>query len=222
MAFVYKDRVRVACVPSGLGDVIVGAAPVGYLTFATAGFVDADTTIICIIDPTAGEFLVCHATYNAATPSVTRGTVIINHLGTTANVNFTGGNAGVIFVGLDADQVIHKQLTAAQLFTAGVQPVPSSGTLTATGTVQGDAATIVSRRTFITSGGANTGVVLRTAASDPVNTEVLVFNKTASAKILYPDSGANFDNAAADVGISLGANTGTWMKRTGALQWYTY
>lgn len=222
MAYFQEDRIRMNCTPSGLGDIALSTTPLGYLSFSDAGAADGDTCTVCTIVPVTGEFIVYEATYNSAGPSLTRGTILRNHLGTTANVNFTGGNAGVTFCGMAAANAIHAHMTAAQFFAAGVLPVPTSGTITATGTVQGDAATITARRTYITAGGANTGVKLRSTTDDPVGTEGLIVNKTATDKILYPDSGSDFDGGTVDVGITLAPGQGMWYDRTGATRWYVY
>jgi hypothetical protein len=220
MAFRYNDRVRVNCTPSGLGDISLGTVPTGYLSFANGGFSDGDTTVVGIVVAATGEFVICNATYNSAGPSITRGT-IIESSDNGNNVSFAGGTAGVVFVGLSATKVIHEDLTAAELFALGLMPVPSTADVTATGTIQGDAFTITTNHAYITGGGANTGVILRIEASDPIGTEKVIVNKTASAKILYPGSGDQIESDGADIGTSLGVGTVIRLKRTGATQWRT-
>lgn len=222
MAYFQADRIRMNCTPSGLGDIVLSTTPLGYLSMDDAGAQDGDTCTLCTVVPVTGEFIVYEATYNAAGTSITRGTILRNHLGTTANVDFTGGSAGVTFCGLSAENALHDHMTAAQFFAAGVVPVPTGATITATGTDQAGAATITTRRTYINSGGANTGVKLRSTTDDPIGTEGLVVNKTATDKIFYPDSGSNFDALSADVGITLSPGQGMWYDRTGATQWYVY
>ena len=221
MAFRYNDRVRVNVVPSGTGDIPLGTTPIGYLSFDDGGFIDADTTIACIIVPATGEFEVCPITYNSGVPSITRGTPIESS-NAGATVSFTAGTAGVVFVGLSATKVVHVDMTESEFMSSGVSPYRSIGVLTATGTVQGDAATITSRRTFITAGAADTGVILRAAANDPTGSFITVTNKTASDKIVYPDSGSNFDSDAANTGIVLSPGQTMNISRQGATQWYTH
>jgi len=221
VAFRYNDRVRVNCIPSGTGDISLGTIPTGYLSFADGGFSDGDTTIACIIVPVTGEFEVVQVTYNSAGPSLTRDPTPIESSNSGATVAFAGGNNGVVFVGLSASKVLHKDMTSAELLAAGIQGVPSIGTITATGTVQGDAATVITDKCYITAGGADTGVIVRSTTDDPIGTSKLISNKTASDKILYPDSGSSFDSEVADTGITLSPNQSIRIDREGATQWYT-
>lgn len=219
MAFRYNDRVRVNVIPSGTGDISLGTVPTGYLSFADGGFSNGDTTVICCIVPATGEFIVCEATYNSAGPSITRGT-IIESSNSGANVNFAGGTSGALFVGLSATRVLHKDMTSAELIAAGIRPAPTTQEITATGTVQGDAAVITGDDVYIIAGGANTGVVLRGTSDDPIGTIRTVVDKTGTIKKLWPDSGSQIDSIATDTALELAPYQSIRVKRKSATVWY--
>lgn len=220
MAFRYNDRVRVNVIPSGTGDISLGTVPTGYLSFADGGFSNGDTTVICCVVPVTGEFIVCEATYNSSGPTITRGTILESSNGG-SNVNFTGGNDGVLFVGLSATKVLHVDMTAAELFALGISPTPTTQEITATGTVQGDAAAITGNDVFITAGSANTGVIVGDSTDDPVGTVHIIADKTGSSKKVYPDSGSAIDGIGTDTALEMAPYQSVRLKRTAAAQWRT-
>ena len=74
MALVVKDRVQEITGTTGTGTVTLGGAVLGYQTFATVG--NGNTTYYTIVDLTAGDWEVGIGTYNSATPSLSRDTVL--------------------------------------------------------------------------------------------------------------------------------------------------
>lgn len=221
MTFRYHDRIRVNCVPSGLGDINLTTVPLGYIDPSTAGWSDGDTSVFGIVVPVTGEFLICNVTYNAGVPSISRGGIITNHLGTTANVDFIGGSAGVMYCGLSSDKAIHKDMTYAEFLAAGITPLASIQEITATGTTQGTAAQITGRKVFITSGAATTSIKLPTLANAAINDAIQIVDKTGVSHRLFPDSSSAIDSLAANHYFDMAPYQSLWMIRQGSALWYS-
>lgn len=83
------DAVQFVASAGGTTDFGVGAAVVGYQTPASAGAANARTYGYRAENSSLTEWEVGIATYSTTGPTVARTTVIANHLGTTAKVNFT-------------------------------------------------------------------------------------------------------------------------------------
>lgn len=93
MAFVVKDRVRVATAGTGTGTITLGSAVQNaargyYRTFAAAGVANGDTVPYLIEDGANWETGI--GTYASAGPVLTRTAVINNSAGTTSPISLSG------------------------------------------------------------------------------------------------------------------------------------
>lgn len=93
--------------------------------------------------------------------------------------------------------------------------VSSDLAVTATGTVQGDAAAVGQHIIRITGGAANTGIIF--ANLDGVLARVT--NATASVKKLYPGSGGAVDGGTTDEALEIPAGLTVWVFIDGADLW---
>ena len=91
MAFILKDRVKETTASTGTGSVTLAGAVTGFRSFADIG--DGNTTYYTIAG--GSQFEVGIGSYTASGTTLSRDTVLSNSLGTTAKIDFTGGNKDV-------------------------------------------------------------------------------------------------------------------------------
>lgn len=95
MPFVVKDRVKVTTTSTGTGTITLGAAAVGFQSFAVIG--DGNTTYYTIADSAAGTWEVGLGTYTASGTTLARNTVLESSNGGSL-VNFGAGSKDVFVV----------------------------------------------------------------------------------------------------------------------------
>lgn len=74
MAFVVKDRVKVASTTTGTGTFTLGSAAAGFQDFSVIG--DTNTTYYTIVDGTSGDFEVGIGVYGDPGSTLSRDTVL--------------------------------------------------------------------------------------------------------------------------------------------------
>ncbi len=115
-----------------------------------------------------------------------------------------------------ADDIMGGGFSAGQAKSIGGQ---TNLTVTAAGTTQGTATTLTASNNYISTVAAGTGVILN---SDEIASEVDIFNGGANALKIYPPTGANINQLAANAGITLAQYTSIKIKRYGGTQWIAY
>lgn len=102
MAFVVKDRVKVASTTTGTGTLTLGAAAVGFQDFSVIG--DGNTTYYTIVDSTSGDFEVGIGVFTSSGTTLSRATVLESS--NSGNlVNFAAGSKDV-FVAYPAERAV--------------------------------------------------------------------------------------------------------------------
>jgi len=104
MALVINDRVRETSTTSGTGDITLGGAVQGFLTFAS-GIGTSNTTYYCITESGTANFEVGLGTLSAST-TLQRTTVISNSAGNTSKINFSGETLDVFVTGPASKSVL--------------------------------------------------------------------------------------------------------------------
>jgi hypothetical protein len=94
----------------------------------------------------------------------------------------------------------------------------AAATLAALGSVQGDAAAIVSKATYVTASDATKGVIL--PASPTAGDQYVVLNTAAAVLKVYPGTGDAINNIAANGAASVAADASLFCIATSASQWY--
>jgi hypothetical protein len=102
MAFVVKDRVKVASTTTGTGTLTLGAAAVGFQDFSVIG--DGNTTYYAIVDTTAGAWEVGIGVYTSSGTTLSRDTVLESS-NAGALVDFAAGSKDV-FVTYPAERAV--------------------------------------------------------------------------------------------------------------------
>jgi hypothetical protein len=102
MAFVVKDRVKVASTTTGTGTFTLGAAAAGFQDFSVIG--DGNTTYYTIVDSTAGAWEVGIGVYTASGTTLSRGTVLESS-NSGSLVDFGAGSKDV-FVAYPAERAV--------------------------------------------------------------------------------------------------------------------
>ncbi len=97
MAVFRNDRVRETSTTTGTGDITLGGAVQGFLTF-NSGVGTSNTTYYCITEEGTANFEVGLGTLSGAT-TLERTTVISNSAGDTNKINFSGGTLDVFQTG---------------------------------------------------------------------------------------------------------------------------
>ena len=104
MALVLNDRVRETSTTTGTGDITLGGAVQGFITFAS-GVGTSNTTYYCITEDDSTNFEVGLGTLSAST-TLQRTTVISNSAGNTNKINFSGGTLDVFVTGPASKSVL--------------------------------------------------------------------------------------------------------------------
>lgn len=91
-----------------------------------------------------------------------------------------------------------------------------NSSVSAAGTTQGDATALKSTTSVITTAAAGSGVILPACE---INDDVWILNLGANAVLVYPDSGAQINQVAANTGVLLSTNTAMKLKRFSATRW---
>lgn len=92
MALVLADRVKSNTTTTGTGTIVLGAAALGYQSFAVIG--NANSTYYTISDATSGAWEVGIGTYYSGNTSLTRDTVLASN-NSSALVSFPAGTKDV-------------------------------------------------------------------------------------------------------------------------------
>lgn len=102
MAFVVKDRVKVASTTTGTGTFTLGSAAAGFQDFSVIG--DTNTTYYTIVDGTSGDFEVGIGVYGDPGSTLSRDTVL-ESTNSGNLVNFGAGSKDV-FVAYPAERAV--------------------------------------------------------------------------------------------------------------------
>ena len=116
MALVVNDRVKVTSTTTGTGAFTLGAAQVGFETFAT-GIGNNNTTYYTIFNQGTNEFEVGLGTLNANSTVMTR-TTIISSSNSDLVVDFAAGNKDV-FCTLPASKAVYLDAGGNTINAAG-------------------------------------------------------------------------------------------------------
>lgn len=109
----FLDGVYFLATSSGTGDFVPASAVQGYQLPSTAGAANTKTYGYRAESASLNEWEIGVGTYSTTGPTLARTTVIANHLGTTAKVNFTAApNVGIVALSQD----IMFPATTAMLF----------------------------------------------------------------------------------------------------------
>jgi hypothetical protein len=90
--------------------------------------------------------------------------------------------------------------------------------LTATGTVQGDAYHVTTAKAYFSTVAAGSGARLDTQASS--GDDQAIYNGGANALKVYPPTGARINNAATNAAVTLAPNTGCLFNCVSITQWF--
>jgi hypothetical protein len=105
MALVLADRVRETTTTTGVNDISLSGAVVGYQSFAVIG--DTNTTYYCLAAQSNDQWEVGVGTYNSGTNTLARTTVLSNSEGTQpTKINFLGSTKD-IFVTYPEDKAVY-------------------------------------------------------------------------------------------------------------------
>lgn len=125
MAFVVKDRVKVASTTTGTGTFTLGSAASGFQSFSVIG--DGNSTYYAIVDVASGAWEVGIGTYTASGTTLSRDTVLESS-NSNAAVDFGAGSKDV-FVTYPASVSIYASNnagSAGQVLTSNGTGVPPS------------------------------------------------------------------------------------------------
>lgn len=125
MAFVVKDRVKVASTTTGTGTFTLGSAASGFQSFSVIG--DGNSTYYAIVDAASGAWEVGIGTYTASGTTLSRDTVLESS-NSNAAVDFGAGSKDV-FVTYPASVSIYASNNAGsvgQVLTSNGTGVPPS------------------------------------------------------------------------------------------------
>ena len=115
MALVINDRVKVTSTSTGTGAIALGAAQIGFETFAQ-GIGNSNTTYYCIFNQGTTEFEVGLGTLDGSSANLTRTTVISSSNSDSA-VNFASGTKDV-FCTLPASKSVYLDATGTPVGAA--------------------------------------------------------------------------------------------------------
>ena len=148
--------------------------------------------------------------------------------GTLVYVNLGTVGANSIWVVSTVGAVVGSALSFSN-YIAGAGQLPLAGgqmtgflrltrnfSVTATGTVQGDATALIAQINVITGGAVNTGVIV------PATGPVWILNASGSTKKIYPPSGDNLNALSANVADTLANNGSVMIDQDNGTQWYTF
>jgi hypothetical protein len=127
---------------------------------------------------------------------------------TEVDSNFTNLNTDKYQSG---DDIIVDDITVSGRFIVGVD-----ASVTAAGTVQGDATALTKTYNIINTANANQGVKLLDASP---GTRVTIFNSTANTIKIYPYSGESINDLSSNAALSLGPEKGRDFVAVSATQW---
>jgi len=160
MALVINDRVRETSTTSGTGDITLGGAVQGFLTFAS-GIGTSNTTYYCITETSTANFEVGLGTLSAST-TLQRTTVISNSAGNTSKINFSGNALDVFVTGPASKSVLEDASNNVTLS----DDLTVSGDLKSAALKASDGGNIISQSgTDITIGASGDTVILADGAS---------------------------------------------------------
>ena len=160
MALVINDRVRETSTTSGTGDITLGGAVQGFLTFAS-GIGTSNTTYYCITEEGTANFEVGLGTLSAST-TLQRTTVISNSAGNTSKINFSGGTLDVFVTGPASKSVLEDASNNVTLS----DDLTVSGDLKSAALKATDGGNIIGQSgTDITIGASGDTVILAAGAS---------------------------------------------------------
>jgi hypothetical protein len=123
MAIVVKDRVKVTFTTTGTSDFTLGAASLGFQSFAAIG--NGNQTYYAAVDPITGDWEVGYGTYTTAGPTLTR-TAILSSSAAGAKVSFGAGSKD-LFVTYPSSKAIYEETTGNVLIDGGPITVVGTG-----------------------------------------------------------------------------------------------
>jgi len=123
MAIVVKDRVKVTTTTTGTSDFTLGAATLGFQSFAAIG--NGNQTYYAAVDPVTGDWEVGYGTYTTAGPTLTR-TAILSSSAAGAKVSFGAGSKD-LFVTYPSSKAIYEETTGNVLIDGGPITVVGTG-----------------------------------------------------------------------------------------------
>jgi len=204
MPIILKDRVKVTTTTTGTGSYALGAAVVGYQSFATAGYGSGNTLYYAVSDDTNWE--VGLGTYSTTGPTLAR-TTILESSNAGAAVNW-GAGVKEVFVTYPAEQSVYVEGSAIVPATAAAVGIANGGTGQTTQTAGFDALSpATTKGDLIVDNGTN-NVRLPVGT----NNHVLTADSAQAAGIKWA---APFSSAV-DVQEFSTVGTSTWTKPAGA------
>jgi len=131
MAIVVKDRVKVTFTTTGTADFTLGAAVVGFQSFAAIG--NNNFTYYSAYDPNTGEWEVGYGQYTTAGPTLTRNTVLSSSAAG-AKVSF-GAGAKEVFCAYPSERSVYRDLTDVYTVQQTFDALTANSIALTTGTI---------------------------------------------------------------------------------------
>jgi hypothetical protein len=211
MAFVLDDRVRESTSTSGTADFIMsGVVTGGFVTFASR-LSNNDTTYYCAENRGASQFEVGLGTWNAGTVTLARTTVLANSLGTTAKITFS--NSPQVFITIPGTTNLERAINPSN---TSLLSSSRAFSVSAAGTVQGDATALSSTWNVVTTVASGAGVIL------PSSGQVWVRNSGANALKVYPPSGGAINALSTNAAATVAVGAAVLFDTSNGTQWYTF
>ncbi len=204
MALVINDRVRETSTTSGTGDITLGGAVQGFLTFSS-GIGTSNTTYYCITESGTANFEVGLGTLSAST-TLERTTVISNSAGNTSKINFGGAALDVFVTGPASKSVLEDASNNVTLS----DDLTVSGDLKSAALKAADGGNIINQSgTDITIGASGDTVTLASGASQSgfgnvswVTTVKTANFNAASGEGYFVDSSSNTVTVTLPTGVA--------------------
>jgi len=123
------------------------------------------------------------------------------------------------FTNLDTDKYESgSNISVGNIVSSGDHTASIGATVSAAGTVQGDATTLDKTYSVVSTATANQGVILPTAAAGKL---YVVINATSVSIKLYPATSASINSGSANAAISVPAGTTVELVGTSTTNWNT-
>jgi hypothetical protein len=121
----FHNRAKMTTATAGQGTLTLGSASDGFVSFADAGVVDAETVTYCIED--GDDFEVGRGVYTASGTTLTRATVLLSKIGGSAGTTkLTLSGTAIVYITAAAEDIEVAGTAAAAIVTheAALDPHP--------------------------------------------------------------------------------------------------
>jgi hypothetical protein len=121
----FHNRAKMTTATTGQGTLTLGSASDGFVSFADAGVVDAETVTYCIED--GDDFEVGRGVYTASGTTLTRATVLLSKIGGSAGTTkLTLSGTAIVYITAAAEDIEVAGTAAAAIVTheAALDPHP--------------------------------------------------------------------------------------------------